>query len=339
MHKHFNYFVLFMLCISTAIGNNRYMPSRNPFLAAKNNKPITHKSLAIHTTWIPIYFAKAKQISAFIHQSPFPFLSSQGHVTADTQNNQLFVIDDAKHIANIRQLIHHLDRSGPQFLIRAKIINIDREYKKSLGFLFKNNHASQYDTSPLTMDSPKGNTDSGQFTINLAQLANNNLLNLQLSALEQAGHATLISSPALLTLNNKSAVIQSGAQVPYQESTSSGATNVSFKNAVLKLEVTPKSLANNHVLLHISLNQDKVSELTINGVPAIQTQQLSTQVILKNKQTIVLGGILESSKAKQSTGIPVISDIPLIGRALRHHKNNTDQQELLIFLTPTILKA
>ena len=133
-------------------------------------------------------------------------------------------------------------------------------------------------------------------------------------------------------------MIESGAEVPYQEATSSGATSVSFKKAVLRLQVTPQRMPNNYILLHIALNQDKVSDLTVNGVPAIQTQQITTQVVMKNNETIVLGGILETSRAKQQQGIPIVDKIPMIGELFKHHENRTKQQELLIFITPSMMK-
>jgi type II secretory pathway component HofQ len=98
-------------------------------------------------------------------------------------------------------------------------------------------------------------------------------------------------------------------------------------------------MPNDHILLHIALNQDKVSSLTVNGVPAIQTQQITTQVIVKNHQTLVLGGILETTRAKQQQGIPVISHIPIVGELFRHHEKLTKQEELLLFITPSMMKA
>ncbi|MCX7124943.1 MAG: hypothetical protein NTU49_04165 [Gammaproteobacteria bacterium] len=133
--------------------------------------------------------------------------------------------------------------------------------------------------------------------------------------------------------------MESGAEVPYQEVTLSGGTSVSFKKAVLCLKVTPKRMPNNHILLHIALNQDKVSALTVNGVPAIETQQITTQVVVKNHQTIVLGGILETTHANQKEGLPIADKIPILGELFTHNTTMTKQQELLIFITPSEMKA
>lgn len=190
------------------------------------------------------------------------------------------------------------------------------------------------------MNEPESNDENaGEFTVTIAKLAGGHLLNLQLSALEQEGHASLISSPSLTTLNNQPALIESGAEVPYEHATSSGATSVSFKKAVLRLRVTPQRMPNHHILLHIALNQDKVSALTVKGVPAIETQRITTQVVVKDQQTIVLGGILETSHAKQKKGIPVLDKLPILGGLFEQHTKLTKQQELLIFITPSMMKA
>lgn len=332
--------LLFAVCMTNAFSDNISIPARDPFIAAlnANNTRTDLKTAGLKSCWIPLYFAKANDVASFIAKPDLQMLSPQGKIHADKNTNQLWLMDDEKHIAIIRTLIHHLDQSGPQFLIKAKIINLDRQYQKSLGVLFQTNPATTNPIAPLTMNEPDTNTGAGEFTIGLAKLPGNNLLNLQLSALEQEGHATLISNPALVTLNKLPAVIQSGAEVPYQEATSSGATSVSFKKAVLQLKVTPQAMPHHRILLHIALNQDKVSALTVNGVPAIQTQQIATQVIVNNNQTLVLGGILETSRAKQNTGIPVVDDIPVLGHLLRHHTKQIKQQELLIFITPARMK-
>lgn len=321
---------------------------RDPFAAIHNTPPPVSNAVAmqpaqhplpLHSIWIPLYFAKADDILHFIKNQSAGFLSPQGKISSDKRGNQLWIEDDAKHIEKIRTVVKHLDQPNPQFLIRAKIVNVDRNYQKTLGVLFQTKSPQQKVSRSLTMNEPDTTTSAGQFNFTIATLDSNNLLNLQLSALEQEGHASLISSPALTTLENEPAIIQSGAEVPYQHATSSGATSVTFKKAVLRLQVTPKRMPNDYILLHIALNQDKVSDLTVNGTPAIETQKISTQVVIKDNQTIVLGGILETSHTTQVEGIPVIDDIPVFGALFRHHLKQTKRRELLIFITPSMMKA
>lgn len=320
------------------------LPTRDPFvpsLALSNTiSQMSAPPIPLKTAWIPLYFAEAKTVAAFISDKSSGILSPNGKINYDERSNQLWVKDDAKHLAQIHTMTAHLDQPGPQFLIKAKIINIDRQYQKKLGFIFRTDNNEPTVSSQLTMNEPNdNNSGDGEFTLTIAKLAENNLLNLQISALEQEGHASLISNPALITLNNQPATIQSGDEVPYQEATSSGATSVSFKKAVLRLKVTPQRMPDHHILLHIALNQDKVSALTVHGVPAIQTQQITTQVVVNNHQTIVLGGILETAHARQQESIPIMGDIPIVGVLFQHHEKLTTQQELLIFITPSMMRT
>ncbi|HLB55958.1 MAG TPA: secretin N-terminal domain-containing protein [Coxiellaceae bacterium] len=321
---------------------NIVIPTRDPFVNSSVliTQSVTQNILpSLHSHWFPLYFAKAKNVADFISKKSSGILSQQGKINFDARSNQIWLKDDKQHVKQISALIHHLDAPSAQFLIKAKIINLDRQYQKSLGLIFRTDDVTQSSPSSLSMNQPDANTNDGDFTITVAKLAANHLLNLQLSALEQEGHAKLISNPELTTLENQPAIIESGAEVPYQHATSSGATSVSFKKAVLRLQVTPQHMPNNHILLHIALNQDKVSDLTINGEPAIQTQQITTQVVVKNNQTIVLGGIFETSREKQQQGIPIADHIPILGVIFQHHENITKQQELLIFITPIMMKS
>lgn len=299
------------------------IPSRDPFQTIFSNK-FTSETMPLYTYWIPLYFAEAKNVFDFISNKSNQILSSNGKINFDKRSNQIWLKEDVKHATQIIHLIHHLDHSGPQFLINAKIINLDKQYQKKLGFIFQTPSISK----------PSENSSAGEFIFSIATLTQSHLLDLQISALESEGHAKLISSPTLITLNNQPAIIESGSEVPYEESTSSGATSVSFKKAVLRLQVTPKQMPHHYILLQISLNQDKVSSLTINGVPAIQTQKISTQAIVKNNETIVLGGIFESLSSKEHNETPGVARLPIMGELFKHHTKEAQRQELLIFITP-----
>lgn len=331
------FFVLLLFCYLTPAQDINASLPRDPFSNAQQTITASENYL-MQTAWIPLYFIKANQIFSFISNKQTGFLSANGLAHAEPQTNQLWVKDDAAHIKQIKAIIAHLDQRAPQFMIKARIITIDRRYQQSLGIELNGDNKST-NTDALTMNTPALSSDANTFSFNLAKLSDNNLINLKLSALEQEGHATLISTPTLITLNNQMASIESGAQVPYQESTSSGATSVSFKKAVLGLKVTPQLLPHTQILLHISLNQDKVSALTVKGVPAIETQQMTTQVITKNNQMVILGGILEENRAKQTEGIPILSHTPFIGALFRHQHHQNEQQILVICITPMIMSG
>ena len=184
-----------------------------------------------------------------------------------------------------------------QILIRAHIVNIDQDYTQELGLsLSTTSTLSTINGYHMNLPNPD---DNGGLIIPIAALGQGILLEATLNALEKAGHAQLISDPQIVTLDKKTAIIESGQEVPYQQSTEGGGTSIAFKKAVLRLQVTPMIKTNDHILLHLVINQDQVSGLTVNGVPAINTQQLKTQVLMKNHNTLVLGGILEISQSNQ----------------------------------------
>ncbi len=171
----------------------------------------------------------------------------------------------------------------------------------------------------------------------MVPLPDTSLLDIQLAALEQNGRGELISSPSLFTANQQTASIESGEEIPYQEATNSGATSVVFKKAVLSLKVTPHVLPDNKVLLHLRVTQDKPSQRDVLGVPAITTRQITTNILVQNGQTIVLGGIYESDRTYGEQGIPYLGKIPLVGMLFRQHNSQASKRQLLIFVTPNIV--
>ncbi len=223
-----------------------------------------------------------------------------------------------------------------QILIKAHIVNIDRNYTQELGIHFNTQNNNTIKTpSGFNINLPM-DTNAGDLIFPIATFSQGLLLQMTLNALEKSGHAELISDPQLVTLNNKPAIIEAGQEVPYQESTEAGGTSVSFKKAVLRLEVTPK-VQGKDILLHLIINQDQVSDLSVNGVPAINTQQLKTEVRIKNRDTVVLGGILQENHSNQHQGIPFLSKIPILGALFRYQKQDTERKQMLIFVTPIIL--
>ena len=198
-----------------------------------------------------------------------------------------------------------------QILIKAHVVNIDQSYTHELGISF--NSASGTTSSGtlksaegFRMNLPAADADSGHLTFPIAAFSQGILLEATLTALEQSGHAQLISDPQIVTLDKQTAIIEAGQEVPYQQTTEGGGTSIAFKKAVLRLQVTPEIQSPKSVLLHLIINQDEVSDLTINGVPAINTQQLKTQVYMKNHDTLVLGGVLQENKSDQHKGLPFL---------------------------------
>ena len=176
----------------------------------------------------------------------------------------------------------------------------------------------------------------------MSLLGSNYIVDLELSAAQNEGRGEIVSAPRVITANQKEANIAQGVEIPYQESASSGATTVQFKKAVLSLKVTPLITPDSRVILDLNISKDSVGQLvpTANGgsVPSIDTRQIITQVLVNDGQTVVLGGILETTKTDSSSKVPLLGDIPVLGHLFKTTTNINKKTELLIFITPKILR-
>ncbi len=293
-------------------------------------------TLIYHTEIFNLRYANLDFVANLLNTPKMDLLSSQGGFLIDKNKQELWVKDEPIHLHQLALLLKIMNQPQPEVFIKAKIMSVDSEYLKNLGVLFNSrNNLSNKNRNNNRQESSSTNFD--QINVPIIQFRDNSILNLQLSALNRTGHATVISRPELVTSNQKAATIESGDEVPYQEATLSGATSIAFKKAVLKLKVTPELKPNQHILLHIDIHQDRVGSLTVNGVPAIHTEQLQTEVLMQNKETLVLGGIEESNQSKQVDGVPGLQKIPLLGALFRKNQAMNNQKVLLIFITSKIL--
>jgi type IV pilus assembly protein PilQ len=188
----------------------------------------------------------------------------------------------------------------------------------------------------LNVNLPVANA-AGTFALALAKLPFGQILELELSAMQEEGNGEIISSPRVITSNQQTALIEQGTEIPYQQASSSGATSVSFKEAVLKLEVTPQITPDDRIVMDLQVNKDEVGTVFL-GVPSIDTRSVKTQVLVDNGETVVLGGIYEQSKQKGSTRVPFFGDLPYVGFLFKTTSNSDQKRELLIFVTPKIIK-
>lgn len=180
---------------------------------------------------------------------------------------------------------------------------------------------------------------AGKIGLAFANLPMGTLIDLELSAAQAEGKSETISSPRIITSNQEKALIETGTEIPYQEASSSGATTVSFKKAVLKLEVTPQITPDDRVIMELKVDKDNPDFANVVlGVPPINTQSLETKVLVDNGETIVLGGVYEQTKSNQVNRVPFFADLPIIGALFRSTFEQNDKSELLIFVTPKILK-
>ncbi|MEW5792325.1 MAG: type IV pilus secretin PilQ [Pseudomonadota bacterium] len=291
-------------------------------------------------------------------------LSERGAVTVDNRTNSLLVKETPSNLANIKRLIAKLDRPVRQIMIESRIVVATTNASRSLGVQWGGsyNDTTGYDF-PYSIDlsgayaggqvggargvvtpSPVVNfpaTPTSGFTpaslgFRVGSFLGNKILDFQLSAIEAEGQGKVVSSPRVITADQQKAIIEQGKEIPYQQATSSGATAVSFKKAVLSLEVTPRITPDGKVNLDVLATRDSKGEIVPGGV-AIDTRKVKTKVLVDNGETVVIGGIYEEEENQQETGVPGLRKLPLLGQLFKNRTKFKNQTELLIFLTPKIL--
>lgn len=335
----------------------------------------TEKLSPLRSEFIQINYAKAADMLALIGGSS-KLLSDRGKASVDARTNTLIVLDTAKRIEDIRELISRLDVPVKQVMIEARIVLATTGFSKDLGVKWGlsrfdtvgNNvisiggsrsanipNALGYQSSinsanfgggtslptrPTTPDDVMvdlGVDKANQTSISIGILNSNlDMLDLELSALQSDGNAEVVSTPKVLTADKQKAKIASGSQIPYQQTTSSGAAAIAFQSAELSLEVTPSITPDGRINMELKINNDSPGDLQPNGVRAINTQQVTTNVRVDDGQTVVLGGIFQTNTSKQVTKTPFLGDIPFLGRLFRRDSMATNKQELLIFVTPRL---
>ncbi|TAL59098.1 MAG: type IV pilus secretin PilQ [Legionella sp.] len=325
---------------------------------------IIQKLEPIRSDLLQINYAKATDIAVLIKDKQNSLLSDKGKISVDARTNTIWIQDTGTKIEEVRELIKQLDVPVKQVMIEARIVEVTKDFSQDIGIkwgISKPPHlsgtlqgANDLQTGSgllnpanvlpiarrLNLDLaavPSSLLSPASVGVALAKLGDGILLDLELSALESEGRAELISSPRLLTINQQAAIIESGEEIPYQESTSSGATAVAFKKAVLSLKVTPQITPDNKILMDLQINQDTPSTELFNGVPAIFTKEIQTNVLVNNGQTIVLGGIYKQDKNKAINRIPFFGELPVVGVLFRNTKIALKNEELLIFITPRII--
>lgn len=297
---------------------------------------------------IQINYAQAADFAALLESGEISLLSPRGLVAVDERTNTLLISDTREKLLEIRRVIERLDIPVRQVLIESRIVVANREFARNLGV-----QINVVDNAAI--ESPDGGNllvDTG-FAVNLpvpnaaGTLATSIIgatfnLDLALSALESENRGEVISSPRVITANGREAQIEQGVEIPYLEAASSGAATVQFKEAVLSLTVTPQITPDGRVIMNLFVTQDTQGDLvSVQGggqVPSINTRSLSTQVLVDNGETVVLGGIYQQENREVVSKVPVLGDIPLLGFLFRNTSTQREKRELLIFVTPRILQ-
>lgn len=281
-------------------------------------------------------------------------LSSRGTVTVDERTNTIIIKDTERSIANIKRLIETLDTPVEQVVIEARIVTIEEGLSRELGVsweLGNNQGSAEYDGDELTYGT-KGSKwfSAGQSNLAspsnpalaLAKISENFALGLWISALESENKTEIIASPRVTTTSQKTAIIEKGYEIPSLTSASSGATTVEWKKAVLSLEVTPQITPDDSVFLDLTIKQDELGDTirTATGEAiSISTNTVNTQVLVGNGETLVLGGIFQQTIQRTVSQIPLLGDIPLVGWLFKSTKNSNNKREILIFVTPHIVRT
>ncbi|TRN23352.1 type IV pilus secretin PilQ [Vibrio furnissii] len=318
---------------------------------------------------IKINFAKASDIAQMIGgDGAVNMLSERGSISIDERTNALLLRELPDNIHVIRDIVASLDIPVKQVQIEARIVTVNEGDLDELGVRWGFSSTNGSTTTGGAIESNlgaiglyDGSSDSGDgaaiddfLNVNLAatsanassiafqvaKLGADTLLDLELSAMQRESKAEIISSPRLITTNKQPAYIEQGTEIPYLESSSSGATSVAFKKAVLSLKVTPQITPDNRLVLDLSVTQDRPGEVVKTGTGeavAINTQRIGTQVLVNNGETVVLGGIFQHSVTSSVDKVPLLGDLPLLGALFRRSYEQMGKSELLIFVTPKVV--
>ncbi|NMH65088.1 type IV pilus secretin PilQ family protein [Shewanella salipaludis] len=324
------------------------------------NKQEVKELLPLYSEYLQINYAKAVDIAELLKSADSSLLSSRGSVAVDERTNTLLVKDTAEILENIHELTKVLDIPIRQVLIESRMVTVKDDVSEDLGIRWgvTDQQGSKGTSGSLSgaeqiangvvpaagdrlnVNLPAAVANPASIAFHVAKLADGTILDMELSALEQENKGEIIASPRITTSNQKSAYIEQGVEIPYVESTSSGATSVSFKKAVLSLRVTPQITPDNRVILDLEITQDsqgKSVDTPLGQAVSIDTQRIGTQVLVNNGETIVLGGIYQQNLISRVSKVPVLGDIPFLGFLFRNTTDQNERQELLIFVTPKIV--
>lgn len=298
-------------------------------------------------------------------------LSERGQGVVDERTNSIIITDTAERIEAFKRLVDQIDIPIRQVMIEARIVIANTDFQRELGVRWggigynekQGSRIIDFAGSREGLDDTGGtsprdwfvaNDGNDSFNMNEADAVNlavdnpyasaaigvltdNTYLDLELSALENSGYAEIVSQPKVITSDKQLAIIKSGKEIGYQETAPSGGTTTGFREAVLKLEVTPQITPDNRIIMDLIVWKDSLGQETSTGVPTVDITRLETKVLVNNGQTVVLGGVFSLEGTKGENKVPVLGDIPYLGRLFKKTVDNQFKTELLIFVTPKLM--
>lgn len=324
----------------------------------------------LRSEFVRIRYANAAQVTGLFNagsEEGGSLISERGSVVVDERTNSLIITDTAVKLAEIRELIERVDIPVRQVMIESRIVIAQSDLTHNLGIEWGGGYIDNINGNNLSISGDTENAAGLNNAINSGQTPAVNypgallvdlgvastsgfalgftsddlFLTAELSALEAAGQGEVVSQPKVITGDKQQATIKSGTEIPFQESSASGATATSFKEAVLELDVTPNITPDDRVMLNLNVKQDSVGDLVPSGqggfIPSIDTTELQTQVLVGNGETVVLGGVFKTEDIETVNKVPFFGDIPYVGAFFRSETRSNTKTETLIFITPRIL--
>ncbi|GHA05750.1 type IV pilus secretin PilQ family protein [Oceanisphaera arctica] len=321
------------------------------------NRQATEVLAPLVTEFLQVNYAKAVDVVALLTNESTGLLTERGAIAVDDRTNMLVIKDTQQSIDNIKRMLSLLDIPIKQVVIEARMVTIDDGFEEAFGVRwgYSNDSSSGSNQQSVsgTLEGIRAGVNDNSLNVNLpaagaagniafqvAKLGGGRLLDLELSALERENRAEIIASPRVTTSNQKPALIEQGTQVPFS-SASDGGTQVEFQDAVLSLKVTPQITPDNRVVLDLTITQDSIGEripqATGGEAVAINTQSITTQVLVNDGETLVLGGIFQQNILRSVAKVPLLGDIPVVGRLFKTTSDSNKKRELIIFVTPRIV--
>jgi len=343
------------------IGNVLLVAPADEIAARERQELESQKQIAelapLRRELIQVNYAKASDMAKLFQSvtSAEGAGDDRGSITVDDRTNSIIAYQTQERLDELRRIVAQLDIPVRQVMVEARIVEANVDFDKSLGVEWRgvslgDNNFVVGGTNSLIKGTDPLEIQAGNFVdlgaigantgLNLGFITNNTLLDLELSAMEKTGNGEVISQPKVVTSDKETAKILKGAEIPYQEASSSGATSTSFKQAALSLEVTPQITPDNRIIMEVKVTKDApdfTNAAASGGVPAISKNEVNAKVLVADGETIVIGGVFSNTQSKSVDKVPFLGDIPYLGALFRRDLVKDSKSELLIFLTPRIM--
>jgi len=307
----------------------------------------------IRTESFQLSYQTVAEMIKLLTDAKQPILSKRGSAVSDPRTGTIFVQDTPSRLEEVRKIIKQIDVPVRQVLIEARFVSAGDSFNRTLGgrlgytgpavgagagfAVGTNTPTASRAVIGGNVNLPGANSGTGGLTLSLFNPLATKVLTLELTASELDGRTKNIASPRVVTKDKVAATISAGTQIPYQQATSSGATAIAFKDATLSLNVTPQITPDDHINMQVAANQDTVGTI-FSGVPSINTKKVTTEVLVENGGTVVIGGVFTQDISDSTQKVPLLGDVPVVGWLFKNNVKSDTKSELLIFITPKIMK-